>query len=119
MTDIQIRNEFSKVAIATLFLIDSEDRLKGTKNYRHKIKQLGSSFFKELTNFENELYFNLKQTNATQEEMQEFFEQFVQSAEGLNNILDVQMNFKNDNQREYFNKDLTELIEKYNLINNK
>lgn len=116
MTDIEFRNEFSKVAIATLFLIDAEDNLRTNKKYRFNLKRTGQMFLKELLKFENYLYTGLENTNATEEEKRQFFDEFVESSKAMSNLMEVQMNFKNDNQREQFNEDLNKLITKYNLM---
>ena len=40
------------------------------------------------------------------------------SYSGIENIVNCMMNLKNDNQREYLNKELETIFNKYNLIDN-
>ncbi len=111
-----LKNTYSIMAIATLLIIDLEKDMRDFPDYTHKLKESGGLFIKQLKVFEADLYFKLNGSKPTDEQRTGFYDELHKASLGVENIIQIQMNLKNDSQREYFSRDIEEVAKKYNLL---
>ena len=113
---LKVRNALSKMLIGSLLCIDQETTLRNYAFYKHETKSAGGKYVELLKQLESDLYFQLNGVQKSEDDKNEFYEQLMKGVNSLDSMMECVMNLKNESQREYFNKDLTQLLEKYNLI---
>jgi len=102
-----------KIAVLSTYFLDLSYNLSDNNIFKHGIKKKGNQFIKEIQKLEN-MVTNVKD----KDELLKLCDQMSNNADAVDNILEVLLNIKNDNQREYFNTEFKKLSEKFNLIEN-
>ena len=111
MTEEQKRqfDTFDKVSYVTGYLLALLDDIKGMPQYKFSLSKTGNQFKKQLEKME-------AMNVMLRDELKESQTELHNSYSGIENIVNCMMNLKNDNQREYLNKELEVIFNKYNLI---
>lgn len=111
----QDKNIKALTGLATIctMTIDYCNDLDNRNIWKQKLKQKGRQFLKEFEKFEIALF-----DNCDEKDKLALTEQLSNNAEGIENIMNMFLNCKNDNQRNYLNEELEKLYKKFNLDNN-
>ena len=100
---------FDKVSYVTGYLLALLDDIKGMPQYKFSLSKTGNQFKKQLEKME-------AMNVMLRDELKESQTELHSSYGAIENMVNCQFNLKNDNQRQYFNDELEELVKKYNLI---
>lgn len=99
------------LATISTMTIDYCEELNDNNVWKHGLKQKGNLFKKEFLKFEKALF-----DNTDDETKLPLLEQLANNSESIRNILDMFLNCKNDNQRNYLNEELEKMSKKFNLL---
>ena len=99
-----------KVAFLAGCFLNYADELQTNTLFKHEFKKKTNAFSKFMSNFEAQIL-NIKD----EKELKELSEQLHNSYLAIDNMISIQFNLKNKNQRDYFNFEINELVNKFNL----
>lgn len=89
--------------------LKTKKKIKNKLRYKHDIAKYGNNFFDELLKVDA-MAIKLREGEVNG------YENLHNSYLAIENIVNCMMNLKNDSQREYLNKELEEVFNKFNLI---
>ena len=96
----------TKLALIVGLLLDFIDEIEVNKLWFKKLKQIGSTFKKELEKHDKLMIGDMDITTS---------QEFVNGYQAISNLIDFNLTLS-DNQLVYFNQDIEQVINKYNKI---